>query len=202
MLLSVGLVLLRGEPRADEGAGNVAARLVGQLHALAQDAAGHGDGALAKGLLLLLAEAVEVLLLLDLLPHHRLLDILEVGVQRANPGRRVDVHHGRDSFRDAVAGGVAGEAGRAVNGEDDRGGSPLDRLDDCVDMVGHRDRRTVGVGGLESGERDCGDVVTVGAEHRGNFVPGPGAQPKARNQDDRCGVSLHFSHIAPSGWLR
>ena len=56
-------------------------------YALAQDAARHRHGALAERRLLLLAQAVEVLLRLDLVPDHRLLDVLEVRVERrACPG--------------------------------------------------------------------------------------------------------------------
>jgi hypothetical protein len=92
MLLRVGLVLLGREARADEGGcGNVSTGVVCQLDALADEAARHGYGSLAEGLLLLLAESVEVLLLLDLLPDHRLLGVREVGVKRAPSGGGVDV---------------------------------------------------------------------------------------------------------------
>ena len=133
-------------------------------YGLAKDGTGDRDGALAERRLLLLGEAVEVLLRGDLVPDHRLLDVLEVRVERRLPGRGIDVDHRGDPLRDPVARRVAAEPGRAVDGEDDRDVRGLDRGDDRIDVVREGDRRPVGVGRLEPGQRQRGDVVAVGAE--------------------------------------
>ena len=64
---------------------------------------------------------------------------------------------------------------------------PPDRLEDRVDMVGHGDRGSVGIGRLETGERQRGDVVAVVTQHVGDLVPRPGAEPEPGNENDRCG---------------
>jgi hypothetical protein len=68
-----------------------------------------------------------------------------------------------------------------VDGEYDGSARRLDRLADGVDVVGERDLRAVGVGRLETGQRQRRDFVTVGAERRDDLVPRPSAQPEAWN---------------------
>ena len=148
--------------------------------------AGLRHGALAEGGELLLGEAVEVLLGLDLVPDHRLLVALEPRIEGALAGCRVDVHDRRDPLRDDVARGVAGEPGRAVERQHRGRRGRAERVDDRVDVVRERDPGTVRSLRLEPGQRDGGDVVTVGAQQRGDLVPCPRAEPEARDQDDRC----------------
>ncbi len=202
VLLGVGLHLLGREPRADDGARDVATRVVRQLRSLAQDAARLRNRSPPKGLELLLAEPVEVLLVRELLlggQGH--LDAIEVGVHCADPRGGVDIHHGRDPVGEPVARGIAGEPGAAVHGEHDGSPRRLDRLADRVDVVRHGDRGSVGVGRLEAGQRHRGDVVAVGTQRGGDLVPRPRAEPEPGNQDDRCGS--HSSTLAASrrAWI-
>jgi hypothetical protein len=78
-----------------------------------------------------------------------------------------------------------------VDGEDDRGVRRADRLDDRVDVVRQGDPGSVGIGRLEAGQGQRRDVVAVGAKRGGDFLPRPGAEPEAGNQDDRCGLLRH-----------
>ena len=84
------------------------------------DAARFRNRPLPEGLELLLAEPVEVLLRRELLPRHRLLRALEVGVERRDARGGVDVDHRGDPLGHPIARDVAGEAGSAVYGEHDR----------------------------------------------------------------------------------
>ena len=124
----------------------------------------------------------------------RLLDGVEVGIERTLRRSGVDVDHGRDLLGDAVARAVAGGPGPAVHGEHD--GSPRrpDRLADRVDVVRHGDGGAVGVSRLETGQRQRGDVVAVGTQRGGDLVPRPRAEPEPRNQDNRC--ASHSSTLA------
>ena len=156
---------------------------------LAQRRARLGHGALPEGLELLLGEPVEILRVRQLIRRgQRVLDGGELGVERALRRPGVDVDHCRDLLRDAIGDRIAGSAGATVHGEHDRSARRLDRLADRVDVVGHRDRRAIGVGRLETGQRQRGDVVTVGAERGGDLVPRPRAEPEPGNEDDRCGA--------------
>ena len=185
-LLDGVLVFLGREARADHRGRQVQTRVVGQRDRLAQHATRHGHGATPERLELLLGEPVEVLLRRELLPVQWLLDGVEVGIQRGLARGGVDVDHRRDQLGDAVARDVAGEPRPAVHGEHDGTPGRLHRLADRVDVVGQRDRGTVGVDGLETGQRQRGDVVAVGAQRGGDLVPRPRAQPEPGNQDDRC----------------
>src|SRR5574338_86413 len=68
VLARVALVLLGAEAGADHRRGDVVARIVGELGSLANQRARHRHGAITEPLHLLLAEPIEVLLGLDLLP--------------------------------------------------------------------------------------------------------------------------------------
>src|SRR5262249_34229409 len=115
------------------------------------------------------------------------LDTVEVGIHRARPGARVDVDHRRDLLGDAVARGVAGIAGSAVNGKDDGSVRRPDRVADRVDVIGQGNRGSGGVGRLEPGQRQRGDLVAVGPQRLGNLVPRPSTEPEPGDEDDRCG---------------
>jgi hypothetical protein len=78
-----------------------------------------------------------------------------------------------------------------VNREHDRRVLAANGLDDRVDMVGERDRRAVGVGRFEPGQRDRSNVVAVGSKRGGDLVPGPRAEPEAGDEDDRCRGCVH-----------
>lgn len=139
---------------------------------------------------MLLSEPVEALLGLDRRPVERLLGAPEGRVERADPGRTVDVHDGGKSLGHPVARSVAGEAGRAVNDEDDGCVVRADRPTDRLDVVGEGDRRPVRVGRLEAGQGDRGDVVAVGPEQVGDLVPRPGPEPEAWDENDRRGAAV------------
>ena len=111
----------------------------------------------------------------------------EAGVHRADPRSGVDVHHGRDSLGDPVARGVACEPGAAVHGEHDGSLRSADRVADRDDVVSHGDRGSVGVGGLETGQRHGRDVVAVATQRGHDLVPRPRAEPEPGNKDNRCG---------------
>ena len=148
--------------------------------------AGLRHRALAEGGELLLGEAVEVLLRLDLVPDHRLLVAREARIEGALAGCRVDVDHRRDQLRDDVARGIAGEPRRAVEREHGRRRAAHEGVDDRVDVVREGDAGPVRVLRLEPGQRQGGDVVAVGPQQRGDLVPRPRAEPETRDQDDRC----------------
>jgi hypothetical protein len=72
-----------------------------------------------------------------------------------------------------------------------------DRVDDCSDVVRHGDLRSIGVDRLETGQRQRGDLVAVGAQQRGDLIPRPGPEPEPGHEDDRCG--RHVPDLAESG---
>ena len=180
------LVHLRREPRADHRGRQVSTRVVGQRDRLAQHATRHGHGAMSERLELFLGESIHVLLRRELLPVQWLLHGVEVGIQRGLARSGVDVDHRRDQLGHAVARHVAGEPRAAMDGEHDRPPRRPHRLADRVDVVGQRDRGAVGVDRLETGERQRGHVVAVGAQRGGDLVPRPRAEPEPGDQDDRC----------------
>ena len=186
ILLRVLLVVRGAEPGRDDRRRDVVAGVVRERVPFPEQAGGLRHGAFAEGGELLLGEAVEVLLRLDLVPDHRLLVALEPRIEGALAGCRVDVHDRRDPLRDDVAGGIAREAGRAVERQHRGRRSRAEGPDDRVDVVRERDAGTVGVLRLEPGQREGGDVVAVGPQQRGDLVPRPRAEPEARDQDDRC----------------
>ena len=189
-----------GVPGADEGARDVEPRVVGQLEGVAQDTARLRDRPLPERLELLLAEPVEVLLRRELIPRQRLLRTIEVGSERRDARGGVDVHHRRDPLGDSVARDVAGEAGPAVHGEHDGTICRLDRLADRVDVVGQADRGPIGIGRPETGQRERGDVVAIGAQEVGDLVPRPRPEPEPGNQDDRW--SRHASTLGAGTDIR
>ena len=188
VLLRAILVLVGGEAGADERARNVAPGVIGQLRAFADERARLRHRTLAERRELRLAEAVEVLLLGHGRPVHRLLDLGEVGIERTDARCRVDVDHRDDVLGNAVARGIPGEARGAVEREDDRAPGGDHGVADCIDVVGERDVRAVGVLRLEAGERDRRDVVAVRSKRFGNLVPCPGAEPETGNENNRCGA--------------
>src|SRR5574338_404895 len=185
VLARVALVLLGAEAGADHRRGDVVARIVGELGSLANQRARHRHGAITEPLHLLLAEPIEVLLGLDLLPDHRLLDASEVGIERALARGSVDVDDRRDVIGAPVAGGVAAEAGRAVEDEHDRRVRGAHGIADGIHMVGERDLGPVGIGRFETGQGQRGDIVSLAPQDGGDLVPRPGTQPEAGYQDDR-----------------
>lgn len=67
-----------------------------------------------------------------------------------------------------------------------RGLGSLHGTDDRFDVIGERDLRAVGIGGLEAGQRQRRDHMAGSAQLGRDLVPGPRAQPESGNQDDRC----------------
>ena len=154
---------------------------------LSERSAGLRDGTLPERLELLLGEPVEVLLFRERLGRRqRVLDAVELWIERALRRTGVDVDHRRDLLRDAVGNGVAGSSGPTVHGENDGSTCRRHRVADRVDVIRHRDRRAVGVGRLEARQRQRRDLVAVGTQRVGNLVPRPRAEPEARYEDDRC----------------
>src|SRR5262249_13980509 len=138
-LLHSVLVLLGGETRADRGGREVEARLVRELRPLTNGCARLRERSRTEGLLLLVAQPVQILLRLDLLPDERHLDALEARVEWAGRRSRVDVDHRRDSFGNAIARRVARCAGAAVYSQHGGCARRLHRFANRVDVVRERD---------------------------------------------------------------
>src|SRR4029450_1383169 len=185
-LAHCGFDLVGGNRRANDDAWHVEPAVIRQLGTLTQDRRRLGHRPLPEGLELVGAQTVEVLI--EFPPRgERFLDSVDVRVERARPRAGVDIDHRREFLWHAVARAVAGDTGATVHGKHD--GSPRGhhRLADRVNVVGQRDRGTVGIHRLETGQRDRGDVTPVGAEGGDDVLPRPLSEPEPRNEDDRYG---------------
>jgi len=177
------LDLIRRHRRAHHGARHLQPPFVSQPRRLAQGRGWLGHGPSAEGRQLLVAEAFQAAAArLQLRPRgQRQLGRVEGGVQRVGRRPGIDVDHGCEPVRNAVARSVARNTCPAVHREDHRGALRGHRPADRLDVVGQGDLRAVGVRGLQSRQRDRGDVVAIGAQRGGDVVPCPGAEPESRN---------------------
>jgi hypothetical protein len=177
------LDLIRRHRRAHHGARHIQPPLVRQPRRLAQGRAWLRHGSLPEGRQLLAAEAFQAAAAcFQLRPRgQRQLGRVEGGVQRVGRGPGIDVDHGCELVRNAVARSVARNTCPAVHREYDRGALRDHRLADRLDVVGQGDLRPVGVRGLQSRQRDRGDVMAVGAQRGDDIVPCPGAEPESGN---------------------
>src|SRR5215218_8650291 len=105
-----------------------------------------GHGAAPELGELLVRNAVEVLALCELFRRREwLLLPLELGIERADRGPRVDVDHPGDQLRDAISCGVTGSTRAAMDSEDDRPASVADGGNDRFDVVVKADVRAIRV---------------------------------------------------------
>jgi hypothetical protein len=177
------LDLIRRHRRAHHDARHIQPPLVGQPRRLAQGRTRLRHGPFPEGRQLFAAEACQAAAAcFQLRPRgQRQLSRVEGGVQRVGRRPGIDVDHSRELVGNAVARGVARNTCPAVHGEHSRRAFRGHRLADRLDMVGQGDRRPVGVRGLQSRQRDRGDVMTVGTQRGDDIVPRPGAEPESRD---------------------
>lgn len=177
------LDLIRRHRRAHHDARHIHPPLVSQPRRLAQGRTRLRHGPLPEGRQLLAAEALQAAAAcFQLWPRgQRQLGRFEGGVQRVGRRPGIDVDHSRELVGNAVARGVARNTCPAVHGEHNRRAFRGHRLADRLDVVGQGDRRPVGVRGLQSRQRDRGDVMAVGTQRGDNIVPRPGAKPESRD---------------------
>ena len=108
-------------------------------------------------------------------------------------GAGVDPHHPADQLRNPVEHHAHGPVRSAV-GDDDRGLASClgNNVQDRVNLVFQGPRHAGRVIRVEAGKRHGDGTFPVGVQLVKDFIPGPGAQPVAGNQNDGACCSCHI----------